>query len=95
MPYSVTKAAQLHLVKCLAVTVGPNIRVNTVLPGLLLTEWGSKYSDERIEGMKNAAVLKKDTSLDDCADAFVMLARNTSMTGMRIQVDAGLNVQGA
>jgi NAD(P)-dependent dehydrogenase (short-subunit alcohol dehydrogenase family) len=39
MPYSVTKAAQLQLVKCLAVTVGPKIRVNTVLPGLLLTEW--------------------------------------------------------
>jgi len=28
------------------------------------------------------------------ADAFIMLAKNTSMTGMRIQVDAGLNVQG-
>jgi hypothetical protein len=41
MPYAVTKAAQLQLVKCLAVTVGPNIRVNTVLPGLLLTEWVS------------------------------------------------------
>lgn len=39
MPYAVTKAAQLQLVKCLAVTVGPTIRVNTVLPGLLLTEW--------------------------------------------------------
>jgi NAD(P)-dependent dehydrogenase (short-subunit alcohol dehydrogenase family) len=39
MPYAVTKAAQLQLVKCLAVTVGPKIRVNTVLPGLLLTEW--------------------------------------------------------
>lgn len=43
MPYSVTKAAQLHLVKCLAVNVGPKIRVNTVLPGLLLTEWVSRY----------------------------------------------------
>jgi NAD(P)-dependent dehydrogenase (short-subunit alcohol dehydrogenase family) len=41
MPYAVTKAAQLQLVKCLAVTVGPKIRVNTVLPGLLLTEWVS------------------------------------------------------
>jgi [acyl-carrier-protein] S-malonyltransferase len=39
MPYAVTKAAQIQLVKCLAVTVGPKIRVNTVLPGLLLTEW--------------------------------------------------------
>ncbi len=39
LPYSVTKAAQLHLMKCLATTQGPKIRVNAVLPGLLLTEW--------------------------------------------------------
>ena len=39
MPYSVTKAAGLHLMKCLAATQGPKIRVNAVLPGLLLTEW--------------------------------------------------------
>ncbi|KAF1922079.1 short chain dehydrogenase/reductase [Ampelomyces quisqualis] len=95
MPYAVTKAAQLQLVKCLAVSVGPKIRVNTVLPGLLLTEWGLKYSEERIQALQSAAMLKHETFLDDCVDAFVMLARNTSMTGMRIQVDAGLNVQGA
>ena len=116
MPYAVTKAAQLQLVKCLAVTVGPKIRVNTVLPGLLLTEWvcfsryannaddsilmwciyqGLKYPGERIEVLKNAAALKHETYLEDCADAFVMLAKNSSMTGMRIQVDAGLNIQGA
>lgn len=94
MPYSVTKAAQLQLVKCLAVTVGPRIRVNTVLPGLLLTEWGKQYSAERISALQKAAALKRETDLGDCVDAFVMLARNGSMTGMRIQVDAGLNVQG-
>jgi NAD(P)-dependent dehydrogenase (short-subunit alcohol dehydrogenase family) len=41
MPYSVTKAAQLHLMKCLASTQGPGVRVNAVLPGLLRTEWVS------------------------------------------------------
>lgn len=56
---------------------------------------GNKYSPERIEGLKNMAVLKHETYLQDCVDAYVMLAQNTSMTGMRIQVDAGLNVQGA
>ncbi|KAJ4365044.1 hypothetical protein N0V83_008660 [Neocucurbitaria cava] len=95
MPYSVTKAAQLHLVKCLAVTVGPKIRVNTVLPGLLLTEWGRKYSEERIQQAKNASVLKHETFLDDCANAFIYIAKNTSMTGMKIQVDAGAAVQGS
>ena len=29
----------LQLVKCLASTQGPKVRVNAVLPGLLLTEW--------------------------------------------------------
>lgn len=94
MPYAVTKAAQLQLIKCLGATQGPKIRVNTVLPGLLLTEWGRKYSEEKIEASKSAAALKHETDLQDCADAFIMLAKNTSMTGARIQVDAGLNVQG-
>lgn len=48
MGYSVTKAAGLHLMKCLASTQGPKIRVNAILPGLLLTEWVS---------MLNAATL--------------------------------------
>jgi hypothetical protein len=56
---------------------------------------GLKYSPEKIQEVKNKAALKHETFLEDCVDAFVMLARNTSMTGMRVQVDAGLNVQGA
>jgi NAD(P)-dependent dehydrogenase (short-subunit alcohol dehydrogenase family) len=39
MAYSVTKAAQLHLMRCLANTQGSKVRINAVLPGLLLTEW--------------------------------------------------------
>ena len=41
MAYSVSKAAGLQLMKCLAITQGPKVRVNAVLPGLLLTEWVS------------------------------------------------------
>ncbi|KAF2004850.1 short-chain dehydrogenase/reductase-like protein SDR [Amniculicola lignicola CBS 123094] len=95
MAYAVTKAAQFQLIKCLGLTQGHKIRVNTVLPGLLLTEWGQKYSPEKIEALKQTAPLKHETFLQDCADAFVMLAKNTSMTGMRIQVDAGLQISGA
>jgi NAD(P)-dependent dehydrogenase (short-subunit alcohol dehydrogenase family) len=43
MAYSVTKAAQLHLIRCLASTQGPKIRINAVLPGLLLTDWVSLH----------------------------------------------------
>ena len=63
MAYSVTKAAQLHLVKCVAKTQGSKVRCNAVLPGLLLTEWGLEYGEERIEELRQAAVLKREVSL--------------------------------
>lgn len=59
MPYSVTKAAQLHLMRCLAGTQGPKVRVNAVLPGLLLTEWGVLYGEEMVRSMEERAWLKK------------------------------------
>jgi NAD(P)-dependent dehydrogenase (short-subunit alcohol dehydrogenase family) len=96
MAYSVTKAAQLHLMKCLANTQGGaegKVRVNAVCPGLLLTEWGMKFGEEKIEAIKQAAVLKRETDLGDCAEAYVMLARNTSITGQAVQVDSGLVIQ--
>ncbi|KAF5656715.1 major facilitator family transporter [Fusarium heterosporum] len=37
IPYAVTKAAQIHLGKCLATIAAPLIRVNTISPGILLT----------------------------------------------------------
>ncbi|KAF2399098.1 NAD(P)-binding protein, partial [Trichodelitschia bisporula] len=86
MAYSVTKAAQLHLMKCLASTQGPKVRVNAVLPGLLLTEWGLGYPPAAIAALNERAVLKRPTDLEDCADAFIMLAKNTSMTGQRVTV---------
>jgi hypothetical protein len=62
---------------------------------MLTTYQGLKYSEERIQAIKAAAALKHEVFMDDCVAAFVMLAKNTSMTGMRIQVDAGLNIQSA
>lgn len=60
MAYSVTKAAGLHLMKCIAATQGPKTRINAVLPGLLLTEWGLQYSQERQDAIKNASALKHE-----------------------------------
>ncbi|MCJ1475319.1 hypothetical protein MMC13_003981 [Lambiella insularis] len=93
MAYSVTKAAGLHLMKCLAATQGPKIRVNAVLPGLLLTEWGEAFGEAQIKMIKERAVLKQETMLDDCADAFIMAAKNSSMTGQNIQIDSGLAIK--
>lgn len=62
MAYSVTKAAGVHLMKCIATTQGPKTRINAILPGLLLTEWGLQYSEERQAALKDAAALKHEVS---------------------------------
>jgi NAD(P)-dependent dehydrogenase (short-subunit alcohol dehydrogenase family) len=86
MAYSITKAAQLHMTSCLAQTWGPKVRVNAVLPGLLLTEWGKKFPQEVIKGLEEQAALKSTTDLGECADMYIAIAKNTSMTGQRITV---------
>lgn len=59
LPYAVTKAAAIHLSKALAVICSPKIRVNSVSPGLLLTEWGLKFGEEKIQAATNATKLKR------------------------------------
>jgi hypothetical protein len=43
---------------------------------LTLIKGGLKYGDEMINDMKQLAPLKTATDMGDCADAFVMLAKN-------------------
>jgi hypothetical protein len=48
--------------KCLAATQGPKVRINSVLPGWLRTEWGEKYDPKIIEALSDRAALKKEVS---------------------------------
>jgi 3-oxoacyl-[acyl-carrier protein] reductase len=89
LAYCVSKAGMNHLTKCLAVALGPDIRVNAVAPGLLLTRWGVRHGPEVIQKLNDATPLKKAVSLEDCAAAYVMLAKNECMTGEIIVVDSG------
>lgn len=89
LPYSVSKAALIHLTKGLAVALAPDIRVNTVAPGLLITRWVAGFSEEQLKRMSESVPLKKPPEVADVAATFVMLAKNTSMTGQVIVVDAG------
>ncbi|KAI1262646.1 short chain dehydrogenase [Xylariaceae sp. FL1019] len=89
LAYSVTKAAQLHMIKGLASMVGPEIRVNSVSPGFLQTDWGSRFSPEAQHAHKEKTKLKRFVELEDVAQQVLSLARSKSMTGVNIVVDAG------
>jgi 3-oxoacyl-[acyl-carrier protein] reductase len=81
-------ATPIPFTKCLATALGPDIRVNAVAPGFLETRWNDTFSAAYIQ----VATLKQATRLEDVAAAYVMLARNESITGQIITVDSGLTL---
>jgi len=90
LPYSVTKAAQIHLAKGLAVICGESgIRVNSISPGLLLTEWGLKFGEEKIKKATDATKLKRLAQVEDVALQVRALALSGSITGQNVVVDCG------
>lgn len=77
LPYAVTKAASIHLAKSLAVICAPKIRVNTVSPGLLLTEWGMKFPESKREAATNATKLKRLATVEVRLRHHMMMAFGT------------------
>ena len=92
LAYAATKAAQIHMVKSLAVICGPRIRVNTVSPGVLLTEWGQKFPEEKLRVMKEKTQLKRFATVEDVAEQVKVLAMSQSMTGTNSIIDSGITL---
>ncbi|KAJ4418669.1 hypothetical protein N0V85_001357 [Neurospora sp. IMI 360204] len=65
LAYSVTKAAQIHLAKGLAQIAAPRIRVNTVSPGLMLTDWGLQFPPEKQEEARERSKLKRLATVEE------------------------------
>ncbi|KAK0731676.1 hypothetical protein B0H67DRAFT_597512 [Lasiosphaeris hirsuta] len=60
LAYAVTKAAQIHLVKGLATMAAPKIRVNSVSPGLILTD----VAEQVLCFIKSKSVTGANTVID-------------------------------
>ncbi len=89
IPYSVSKAAETMLTKCLAMALAPEVSVNAVAPGLMDTRWGRLWGDEAFARSEKSAPLGHIAALDDIAAAALFLVKNDSMTGQSIVVDGG------
>ncbi|KAF3035765.1 hypothetical protein E8E11_005392 [Didymella keratinophila] len=92
VPYAVTKAAQIHLMKSLAVILAPKVRCNSISPGMLLTEWGLKFPEAKRNAAINNTKLKRLATVEDCADQVRVLALSRSITGQNISIDGGSSV---
>jgi 3-oxoacyl-[acyl-carrier protein] reductase len=90
MAYAVSKAAAIHLTKCLAFALAPQIRVNAVAPGLVVTRWWGHASAEELNQMRASFPLQRSVEAEEVATAAMELIRNDAMTGQTLAQDAGL-----
>lgn len=92
LPYAVTKAAQIHLMKGLALICGPKIRCNSVSPGLMMTEWGQKFPEAKVKATTEKSALKRLCTPEDVADQVRTLVLGKSMTGQNLVIDGGIAI---
>ena len=88
--YAVSKAGLIHLTRCMAVAMAPEVLVNCVAPGLLEgTRATANLRAEQVQNSAAGALLKKAADKDDCADMVVTMCRTETMTGQTIVIDSG------
>ena len=99
IPYAVSKAAIIHLTKCLATALSPKIRVNSVSPGTIQnTRWNSSnpsFDQDEYQSRANSIPMKRLGEPSDIAGAVLYLASDQAsyVTGINLPVEGGLSVK--
>lgn len=90
IPYAVSKAGLIHLTRCMAVGLAPDILVNCIAPGFIEgTRATANLNAAYREKAKEGALLKRAADKDDIANQVVGLCQTDSITGQTLVIDAG------
>lgn len=90
IPYAVSKAAINYLTKLLAKELGPEIRVNAIAPGLIITPRSENFT-EAIEKFENRTPLKRTGEPNDIAELVVAMIKSNYINGEIVVADGGFS----
>ena len=87
--YAASKAAAISVTKSLARVLAPEVRVNSVAPGIVLTRW-VEGREAHVKKLGEHTPLGRCCSAEDVADVAVpLLVIAAMMTGQTVVVDGG------
>jgi NAD(P)-dependent dehydrogenase (short-subunit alcohol dehydrogenase family) len=97
--YGISKAADMQLARNLAIELGPdNIRINTIAPGLVKTDFAKALWDDPayLNKRLQSAPLRRIGEPEDIGGIAVLLASTAGafITGQTIIADAGVTIAG-
>lgn len=87
VPHAVSKAGLLHLTRCLARALAPEVRVNAIAPGNVLPPQG--FDQQDYAGGMDRRVLEPAGDPDDVVRALQYLIGAPFVTGQVLVVDGG------
>ncbi len=87
--HGVSKSALWMLTQVSALSLGPTIRVNAIVPGIILKASGRQVSDENWARAGERNALKRTGSAEDVARAVLYLCQEDFLTGTLLHVNAG------
>ena len=93
--YSASKSGLIGMTKALAKEVGlSGITVNSVSPGVILTDMTSHFDEETMNALKEETPLNKIGTPEDVAGAVSFLASKDAdfITGQNLSVNGGMNI---
>jgi pteridine reductase len=90
LPYVVSKAAVLQLMRVLSLELAPDVRVNAVAPGTVLPP--DHFDPHLADAVRSRIPLGRFGTAADVAQAVVYLAKAPFVTGQQLAVDGGRSV---
>jgi NAD(P)-dependent dehydrogenase (short-subunit alcohol dehydrogenase family) len=90
--YQAAKGGLLSLTRSLATDFAPAIRVNTILPGAIVTGAWTNVTEEQMVRVGDMCPMKRNATPEEVAPVALFLASSMSsfMTGTSVVVDGGL-----
>lgn len=88
--YAASKAAAISVTKSLARVLAPEVRVNGIAPGVVLTRWVDDHLDH-VQKYGDATPLGRVATPEDVAEvAYSFIANAGLVTGQTLMVDGGM-----
>lgn len=91
--YATAKGAVMTYTRALAKELGPNIRVNSVCPGMISTGFHDTFTQDTVrQNVAGATALKREGTSEEVAKVVAFLASDDAafMTGNNVDVNGGL-----
>jgi 3-oxoacyl-[acyl-carrier protein] reductase len=90
--YAASKAAAISVTKSLARVLAPEVRVNSVAPGIILTRWVAGREDHVVR-YGEGTPLQRVCTPEDVAEVVISLLTSAAMvTGQTLIVDGGMTL---